>query len=186
MSACWVQTEPAVPGLSRSGDEKYGWKLWIWFEGLLMADLQASLIKRLTSWSDWWQWPSLNSRCSYSPWQVRWLRPSDCLCKPMPAAPQLRQHKTYLKVLHCRWEPDMKRDSLSEMSAVCHVVSGRQRPQNAQFSTLVLHYRLGFEPVRDWYSKKIWRYIIKASKWSTMSLRSIFNIKMLKIRFGDI
>lgn len=39
----------------------------------------------------------------------------------------------------------MKRDSLSEMSAVCHVVSGRQRPQTPKFSMLVLRYRLGFK-----------------------------------------
>lgn len=43
----------------------------------------------------------------------------------------------------------MKRDSLSEMSAVYHVVSGRQSAQKPKFSMLVLHYGLGFEPVRD-------------------------------------
>lgn len=74
----------------------------------------------------------------------------------------------------------MKCDSLSEMSAVCHVVSGRQRPQKPKFSTLVLRYGLGFEPVRDQHSKKIWRYIIKCPKSSGMIWRTILKIKMFK------
>lgn len=49
-----------------------------------------------------------------------------CLCKSTPALWQLRQHKTYLKVVHSRLEPDLKCDALSAMSAICHGVSGKQ------------------------------------------------------------
>lgn len=44
--------------------------------------------------------------------------PSQTLQFKSTAAPQqLRQHKTYLKVLHWRLEPELKVDSLSEISA---------------------------------------------------------------------
>lgn len=37
--------------------------------------------------------------------------------KSTPVPQQLRQHKTYLKVLHWRLEPELKVDSLSEICA---------------------------------------------------------------------
>lgn len=69
----------------------------------------------LTCPPDWWQRPSLTSRRSCFHWQVRRLRPCNCPCKSTPAPQQLRQHKTDLKVLHWRLEPDLKVDSLAEI-----------------------------------------------------------------------